>query len=219
MIDDVWFYAHKLAAARRAHEIMQRDFVVIDSETTGLNQRDGFVELAVIGKNGDVLLNQRINPRATISHKAQEIHGISQWMVATEPAFHEIYSQFCQAAGGKTWVIYNAQFDAPILYDHICIIRGGDSSRFTGAGIRRALPMECRPTRIHCAMLLYAQFYGDYSDYHRSFTWQKLIRAAEHFNLAVEASAHSALGDCLRTLGVIRNMSDWYLQQEYAHHV
>jgi DNA polymerase-3 subunit epsilon len=77
-------------------------------------------------------------------------------------------------------VIYNAEFDTRLL-DQTCQRYGLDV--LTDGGIK-----------FECAMLWYAQFVGDWSDYHGGYRWQPL------------GGGHRALGDCQATLGVIREM-------------
>ena len=45
-------------------------------------------------------------------------------------------------------------------------------------------------------MLEYAKFVGEWNNYHGNYRWQKL-----------EGGDHSAAGDCLATLEVIRTMA------------
>lgn len=47
-----------------------------------------------------------------------------------------------------------------------------------------------------CAMLRYAEWVGEWNNYHNSFCWQKL-----------EGGDHSALGDCATTLAVLEKMA------------
>jgi DNA polymerase-3 subunit epsilon len=204
-MDNDRLFQHKIAAARRAHQIMRDPNVVfLDSETTGL---DGarFVELAVINRKGKTLLQERLDPMDKITTKAMEIHHILPWMLVGQPRFFEIYPDLAKTLAGKRLVIYNAQFDFAVL-----------TSEMTRAGFNPEYrahlgPIELLQLRgLHCAMFLYAQFSGEYSDYHGSFTWQKLVNAAEELQVQVEAPAHSAVGECLRTLGVMRGMARWY---------
>ena len=49
---------------------------------------------------------------------------------------------------------------------------------------------------VNCAMLMYAEYCGEWSSYHNSFKWQPLN------------GGHTALDDCLATLKLIQEMAE-----------
>lgn len=200
-------FQHKIAAARRAWQIMRDPKTVfLDSETTGLDDAR-FVELAVVDRTGTQLLNTRLDPVAKITTKAMEIHHILPWMLVGQPRFFEIFEDLAEALAGKRLVVYNAGFDLEVLAAEMR--RAGFNPDYhTGRGLSTLLDLRGS----HCAMFLYAQFYGEFHEYYRNFTWQKLVNAADAFGVQVAAPAHSAVGDGLRTLGVMRSMARWYEQ-------
>lgn len=53
------------------------NFVILDTETTGLDEHDEIVEVAVIDMSGKVLLNTLVNPIQPIPYEATQIHGIT----------------------------------------------------------------------------------------------------------------------------------------------
>lgn len=203
--DQLWFYEKKLNAARLARQILQAgDYVIWDSETTDLNGY--FVSLAAIDTNSRVLIDTLINPQDLINPKAQAVHGITNVMLVGQPTFIELYDQIKATLGNRHWAIYNQDFDCKIL-SYEC------QRAFDLIGWQN-WKMITDGNDSYCVMHLYAQFWGAYSDYHGSFTWQKLVSACERFNIEIDAPPHSALGDCLRTLAVLQKMSEWLNQQE-----
>ncbi len=189
----------RLDAAREAYELICRgNFVVWDSETTDLDGR--FVEIAVIDANGKVLLDTRVRPGCLIAPGAYAVHGIKDEDLVSTPSFTEVYPALREALHGKHWVIYNVAFDTGALRSEV------QTSEYAPHFKRN--PIEASEET--CAMHLYAQWYGDWHDYYKSYRWQKLDDAARQFGVEVNAPAHSALGDCLRTLGVLYGMADWY---------
>ena len=56
---------------------IKSDFVILDTETTGLNERAEIVELSIIDKNGNTLFDRLIKPKGHIPRDAEQIHGIS----------------------------------------------------------------------------------------------------------------------------------------------
>jgi DNA polymerase-3 subunit epsilon len=169
----------KLDAMNWANEIQaDQNAVILDTETTDLDGE--IIEIAIINMTGEVLFNQRIKPLSDISPGAYAVHGISLDDLKDEPQFPDVYPQLVELLKGKTVVIYNAVFDKTILQQ--------DCLRHKLKGI---------PFRAECAMLVYSQFVGEWSNYHEDYRWQKLW-----------GGDHTALGDCKATLKVIQEMGD-----------
>ncbi|MFC0268345.1 DNA polymerase III subunit epsilon [Kushneria aurantia] len=95
--------------------------IILDTETTGIEVRDGH-RLIEIG--GVEVINRRltgrhyhqyINPERDIEPEAIEVHGITDARVANEPVFAEIAEDFWAFVRGAELVIHNAPFDVGFL--------------------------------------------------------------------------------------------------------
>lgn len=165
--------------------------VIIDTETTSKYPRDArIVDIAVIDLYGKTLLNTLVNPGMEIPAEVTTIHGIGNADVANAPIFSEIYDALHTVLRGRHWVIYNSQYDEPII-DNRCMAHGKDMiGRFD----------------VTCAMKTYAKFYGEAGRF-GDYKWQSLSKAVQQCGLPVDPNAHRALADCLMTLEVLKHMA------------
>lgn len=171
--------SHRSDAAAWAVGILEDpQAIILDTETTSLQGE--VVELAVINSAGTTLFNQRFCPVSALDPAAVAIHGLSAEMLAHEPPFPAHFEQLrhiLETAGRV--VIYNAVFDTLALW-RTTQLHQLPTLHFTG----------------ECAMEWYAQWFGEWSHYRHAYKWQKL-----------EGGDHSALGDCLATLNLLKLMA------------
>lgn len=183
-----------------AKGLIERGFVILDSETTGLNEdrADEPVQISVIDHTGEVLFSSLVRPTITIDPEAARVHGLDGEKINLAPTFRDIRSQLQTVLQDKELVIYNAAFDLAVL-DNASI--ANDPAAPDG---RLPLPSTW-PRKTHCAMLEYAQYHGEPW---RRGGWknQKLTAAAKQLGVPVK-DAHDATGDCVMTLGVIQALA------------
>ncbi|MBD1910897.1 3'-5' exonuclease [Leptolyngbya sp. FACHB-16] len=187
---------HQLAAMW-AHELLKNsNFCILDTETTGLGSTDEIVQIAILSNLGYPLFNSLVKPTCPIGARATDIHGIDDEDVENAPTFSQLLVPILQAVGNKDLVIYNAEYDLKLIRQSL-----------RPYGIHLAFPTsdrrQCRVFlnggSIHCAMLQYSAWCGEWNDYHGNYRWQKL-----------PGGDHSALGDCKATLSVMRRMAASY---------
>jgi DNA polymerase-3 subunit epsilon len=164
-----------------ARGLLERnDWVILDTETTGMSPTDEIVQMAILSPEGTVLLDTLIHPSQPIPASATAVHGITDSEVEDAPAFKEIYPEIKNIISGKTVIIYNAAFDLRILVQ--------TARRY------RLLPLFEHKEQVECAMLMYSAWVGEEWPY-GGYKWQKLT-----------GGDHTALGDCRATLEVIKKM-------------
>lgn len=153
--------------------------IILDTETTDLDGE--IIELAIINMRGEVLFNKRFKPVSEIAAGASAVHGMTAEMLADESDFiqYDMTLRFLLYHASKV-VIYNSSFDVSRLKS-TCHLHNMEPFKFKAV----------------CAMEMYAQWYGDWSNYFESYKWQPL-----------GGGDHSALGDCLATLEAIQTMAD-----------
>ncbi|MEM9767652.1 MAG: IS630 family transposase [Cyanobacteria bacterium P01_D01_bin.71] len=159
--------------------ILREDWVILDTETTGL-QKAEIVQIGVLSGDGEVLLNSLVRPTIQIPHEAGLIHGITDDLVKNAPEFPEIYLHLVDVTANKAVVIYNAKFDQAIL-KYCCKLASLELPKLI---------------EVHCAMHWYSKWISDWSDYYGNYRWLKL-----------PGGDHSAIGDCYAALELIKKMA------------
>jgi len=191
LCDDCW---ERQRASEKAACLLDRDdLVIMDTETTGLHAPE-IIEMAIIRADGTPILNTRIRalyPDDMLKPGehgvcASDIHGIKPEDLINAPGFEEVYPAIVEALRDKHVVVYNADFDLPWLQVHC------DRYGLPHVQIKEAT----------CAMELYARYVGDIRwererrGMYKTYRWQRL-----------PGGDHSALGDCLACLAVLKEMA------------
>lgn len=167
------------------------EYLILDTETTGLDHRAEICEIAIINHVGETLLNTRVKPKNAIPADASRIHGITNEMVANAPRWGDMRGLVADCIIGKPLIIYNADYDLRIM---------DQSDRMASVP-----PYTWHKYKTLCAMMAASEAIGDWNDYHGNYRWQKLTVAHSWFECPpVSAPAQSALGDCLMTLNITR---------------
>lgn len=72
-------------------EFLESDkYVILDTETTGLDYDDEILELSIINMKGDVLLNTLVHTDKEISKEASEVNGITKADIEGKPTISEL---------------------------------------------------------------------------------------------------------------------------------
>ena len=182
-------------AIARARVLLDRDPVVIDTETTGVGPVAEVCEIAIVGRTGETVVDTLVRPGRPIPSEATGIHGITNANVADARSFDRVESDEFPgllSSTGRAIAIYNAEYDLRLL----------DQSSGDGRG--RAWRDRANT---HCIMELYAMYRGEWSDRHGSYTWQSLSDAALQCGLEWDGDPHQALADARMALGVLRHMA------------
>lgn len=161
-------------------QLTQNDLVIVDTETTGIDDAE-IVEIAIIDRLGEMLLDTLIKPSIPIPAEVTDIHGISDEMVADAPSFPEVYPCIDAALKDKRVFIYNSAFDIKIL-NYCCKLHG--------------LPILNLNKRSECLMEWAAQWGGDWSYYYKDYKYFPL-----------PGGGHRALEDCLAALDCLKKMA------------
>lgn len=107
------------AGAKRLNERSMTREIVLDTETTGLDPRDGhrLIEIACIELSDLVptgrSFHRYINPEREIDAEAERVHGLSSRFLASKPLFGdaEVVDAFLEFIADAPLVAHNAAFD------------------------------------------------------------------------------------------------------------
>jgi DNA polymerase III subunit epsilon len=167
--------------------IHQDNFVVLDTETTGLFNAE-IVQIGIIDSQDNVLLDTLVKPVNRIPYDVIRIHGITNERVVDAPSWAEVTAQVEALLRGRDVVVYNATFDRKMLH--------------TSAEAAKLPKVDWKTfSRWWCAMETFAELQGTYN-YGRP-KMHKLANAARYYNIPV-VDTHTAIGDARLTLALVR---------------
>jgi DNA polymerase-3 subunit epsilon len=182
----------RAAAIRLAKKEVQLNPVYLDTETTGLEKFDQIVEICVLDFDGSVLVDSLVKPTNKIPPDVTKLHGITDAMVKEAPTWPEIWPAVQAALTGRHVAIYSADYDVRVMKQ---------SHR------HHAMRWKLKGANFFCIMKLYAQFRGEWDDYHGAFRWHKLEEAGRHCKIELP-NAHRAKADALLARAVLHYVAE-----------
>ena len=102
--------------------------VVLDTETTGLEVKDGhrIIEIGCIELDKQIPTSMKfhcyLNPERNVSEKALEIHGYTNEFLMSKNFFSEVCDEFLNFIENKKLIIHNADFDLSHLNNELSLI-------------------------------------------------------------------------------------------------
>ena len=101
--------------------------VVLDTETTGLNVKDGhrIVEIGCIELENQIPTTKKfhcyLNPERKVSEKAFKIHGYSDTFLKSQKKFKDVCDDFLNFIKEKKLIMHNAEFDMAHLNNELSL--------------------------------------------------------------------------------------------------
>lgn len=162
--------------------------VTIDFETTGFKAgEDEVLQVSMIDEEYNTLLNVYCRPNNKDSWAdAQRVHGITPLMVANELPFERYVPTVLEIIEKADKVIaYNAEFED---------------------GFLKAYGINVDPGKWIDPMVIFAEIYGEWNEYHGNYKWQSLSKCAKYYGY--EFKAHDSLEDVKATLYCYKKMTE-----------
>ncbi len=173
------------AAGSWIARLFEDDFVVLDTETTGLGRRDEIIEIGVIGADGKTLLETLVWPRAErVPAGASRVHGLVLGDLEGAPRWPDVLPELRAVVQGRRVLAWNAPFDERMAQQ---------SSRLWR--VRHGLPA------FECAMRAYALARGVATGR------RKLEAAAAEQGVLEGVQRHRSSDDARLTLAVLRSLA------------
>lgn len=184
-----------------ARETMEKKFVVLDFETTGLDTNEGgseAVSLGLASKGGEILMDTLLRHSKRSDPAAERVHGHTWEETREAPRLGAVLPEFKRLIDGQAILCYCVNnFDAKILIN-TCL-----------AHCQPTLDLRRRTIQVLGA---FSMFYGEWNEHYGNYKYQSLTTAANFFDIDT-TGAHGAAADALMTLRVVEAMAEWELSE------
>lgn len=181
---------HTSTIPERAQRLLAKKPLIIDTETTGLKNPE-IIQLSIVNVKGELRFNGKFRPLMTIEAGASRVHGHTAENLAGADEWKIHAEKINFILRGNPVTAYNLKFD--------------DSAIWYTARLHQ---QKLDEFYLHeCIMEMFAELYGDWNSYHKSYRWQKLSTAAKYFGIKNPAP-HDAYGDALTALEVLKKIAE-----------
>ncbi|GCE30576.1 hypothetical protein KDA_60600 [Dictyobacter alpinus] len=174
--------AERPAVLRWAQQIVRRQPLILDIETTNIATVDEIIELAIINLAGQVIFSSPVKPGQPIGATIGDIHGIATNTLAQAPTFTDIWQQIYPLLIQNELIIYHAAFYLRVL-------------RQTATRYQLALPAIVS----HCMMGKYALYAGVKAS-EREYKMHSLEEACSEFGISTGTQRASDNAEAIRQL-------------------
>ena len=188
----------------RVRKYVELNPLFLDTETTGLSDMDEICEIAIVDLAGEVLINTLVKPTKLIPPGTSAIHGITDEMVQDAPTFGDLLPSLEEILRNRTVLVYNAEFDEGKL-ERSAVANG---CKFSFNFWAHETEPGVYEDNWHDVMDLYATFYGEWHEFHQSYTWQRLSTAALQCRIEIPPGIHRALADAEMTRRIVLHMAE-----------
>jgi DNA polymerase-3 subunit epsilon len=174
------------------------DGIILDTETTGLEDEDEIVQISVLDMDGNILLNQYMQPMFKEMHpEAFAVNGIAPEMLIDCPTWPEVWPEIEAVLAGKNMIAHSAAFDERMIVN---------------SNKRCGLPAPPWKS-VRCTNKLVLPIYGQPGD-----TRVSLVNACAATGVQ-GGGKHEGVGDALDVLSLLHGLSRKIVRPEPAREV
>lgn len=188
----VWMLKMAVKTALKEYNIVPAEgTIILDTETTGLNDTDELLQVSVVDVSGNILYNSMIKPMFHDEwSEAAKVNNISREDIINAPYLPEEAVRIAGiVAGAKTIIGYGISFDLGLFE-------------------RYGIPLNPEAEIID-VMEMFAPVYGEWNDKYSCYKWQKLTTCAAFFEYDWQKmKAHDSLADCYATLYCYKKLKE-----------
>ncbi|MEG2684792.1 MAG: 3'-5' exonuclease [Erysipelotrichaceae bacterium] len=192
IINDLQSHGHDVHV--RKDKLMKNfileDVVILDTETTGLDENAEVVELGILDYAGNELFNEKFKPMfAKMSPEASAVNGITNEVLSNAKPFSEYVDQLSKVLEGKVIFCYNTEFDARLM--------------------EQTAQLYGQEEKVNQWFELSGDVMQEWQDFinvpNARGTGFKLSEACKAMDI-IDTQKHQALGDCDMTLQLLKSM-------------
>lgn len=159
--------------------------VYLDTETTGLEDSDEIIEIAIVNAQGKEIYNSFIKPSKSIPEESTRINNITNQMVSHAPTWPEAWPEIKDLLLGHPIGMYNAPFDIRMIEQTLRLYQ---------------IPLKEKLNAFD-VLKVYSDFRGVWDHRRRAMRRFRLEAAGQELGIPIPNS-HRALDDTLLTRAV-----------------
>ena len=91
------------------------EYVILDTETTGVEDDDEIIQLTCLDIAGNVLYDGYFSPLKTSHWRAAKKHKLSKYFLAKQPKWEDEWPKIASLLQGKTILVHNSDFDQRLI--------------------------------------------------------------------------------------------------------
>lgn len=184
-------HATQKQAIEYSQNIIRKNPIYLDTETTGLDNKAEIIELSIINYDGSVLFDSLIKPRNPIPSSATVINNINDEMVKFSPTFLDVWQEIFNILSNRSIGMYNAEFDARLIRQSIEMYG-------------QRIPQKLRAFDI---MNIFSDYRGTWDPRRNTMRRYRLEDAGKYFGIDLPNS-HRALDDTKLTRVVFHRIAN-----------
>jgi DNA polymerase III epsilon subunit-like protein len=181
----------QIDAIQRARQLLQKQPVYLDTETTGTGPAAEIIEIAVVDHDGSLLYESLVKPKGQIEPDAMRVHGITLAQLEGAPTWKDVWPQVEAALAGRQVGVYNSEFDLRMMRQ---------------SHQKYWLSWQFPESNVFCIMKLYARFYGAWDARRGSYRWQSLDQAGQQCRITLPNS-HRAADDARLARALLQHIA------------